>query len=566
MNKVTLYPEQAGFISAIYKAMKDGHKHVAAVAPPAYGKSICIASIANDCANKGKKVLILTHRIKILTQNNGAMGLFGINPVVLNDTKKGELKESLVYSSSAQTLRSRILDEDVLSMVKSCDLILIDELHSEIYNFLLESGIIDNTLTIGFTGTCLRMGSNSRQIGLDYSIIVETTKKSELIESGRLPKCRCYEVPYNISNVKTDSGTGDYNNKSAYQAFDSPRLYGGILNGYKKHGENKPFVAFCCNIQHCVSLCLEFNKAGVKTKFVTSTVNRPKEPENKESGEYGRYLDRLDTYNAIQDNIELMSTPEDINDEFEAGNIQGVCSIDVLSTGWSYNPLAVCILAKCTKSKSLLYQYYGRVERKYEYKEYGIILDYGTNIERLGRPEDNIEHSLWHEISTQIGVVSLKQCGEKGVDKVGNKGCQRLILASYSRCPICNHLFATEKELRDVELIERLKDESTILGEMTPQALLDYAELHGNKKTWCFRRLWLQGDYKFKKGMAQIMEMSEEDQQAQFNRLGLDSPEEPKSIVDGIKRKLRAKCFKEGMKALGYNPKYYYPMLQRYER
>lgn len=491
---IKLWDHQVVFKEAILKEMRKGSRHVIGSAAPAFGKSFVIASISADSLKKGKSVLLLTHRLKILSQNNGALKSFGVDPIVLNNEKKNALPYGKMYSSSAQTLKSRFHDHDIKELLSRKDLlVLIDEMHDQTANFLFEDGILDDRWVIGFSGTVRRSGTQ-RQIGLDYDVIVETMKKSELVASGKLPRCRYFEVPVDISKVAKNAESGDYQAKSAYHTFDDRTVYRGIVKNYKLYGEGKQFVCFCTNISHAVKTCLELNKAGMKTKFVVSTVNKPNEPEDKKSAEYIRYLDHLETYNLVHDNAHLRSTPETINDELASGEIDGLCTIEVLSTGWSYDPLTVLIMARCTMSPALWRQIGGRIERLHESKPYGIVIDFGDNVRRLGKFDEDLIPSLWHEMSDQVGLPAEKECGEKGVDKNGNKGCKRLILASYSICPRCGHIFKTEREEREVILAERLSKEAQKIKDMSPQALLDYAELHMKGKPWVFRQFWWRAE------------------------------------------------------------------------
>lgn len=494
MSKIELYPRQVIFKNAILDEMKKGSKHIIGSACPAFGKSYIIASISADSIKKGTTVLLLTHRLKILSQNNGALKAFSVDPIIINDEKKHNLPNGLMYSSSAQTFKSRFMDDDIQDLLKRKKLIvLLDEIHRQEYNFLLESGIVDDVWVLGFTGTANRFGQQ-RQLGLDFDVIVETMKKSEVIKNGELPMCKYYEVPVDISNVAKNTETGDYQAKSAYKTFDKNVVYNGILKNYKLYGEGKQFVCFCSNISHAIKTCLELNKGGLRTKFVVSSVGKPNEPENKDGGEYVRYLDNLETYNLLQENQHLASTPDTINNELEAGEIDGLCTIEILSTGWSYDPLTVLIMARCTTSPALWRQIGGRVERNHKDKPYGIVIDFGDNVRRMGQFDEDLEPQLWHEFSDSVGVPNLKECPKEKKDKRKRNGCGRLILSSYSICPKCGFVFKTEQEEREIILKERLQEEPDSFKEMSPKALCDYAELKKFKKNWVFRQLHIRSE------------------------------------------------------------------------
>ena len=249
---------------------------------------------------------------------------------------------------------------------------------------------------------------------------------------------------------------------------------------------------------------MEFRRKGINAKFVVSNLNKPKEPNSKEGGEYERYLDHLESYTLLNDHRNLLLKQSEVNAAFDSGEIDGVCTIEILSTGWDYRPLSCIILNRATQSIPLLIQMGGRVQRPYTGKQDAIVIDMGTNIQRLGTFEKEMQWSLWHETSDSVGIPATKVC--EGKDKKGKIGCGRLVLASYAICPHkdCGFRFSTERELREVELVERLKDEPSLLREMSAQGLKDFAELKGYKMAWIFRQLYIRGESEFRKGMREL--------------------------------------------------------------
>ena len=477
------------------------NKHVLAVAPCGFGKSYCIASVAERTASKGKRVLILTHRVILLRQNTGSLADFSLKATVINDENSEMDLTKSIYISTVQTVYSRLKHEYFGQFLSTVDLVIIDEAHTQHGNFLFEKSWLDDKYVVGFTGSPKRLGGQ-RQLGLDYDVIVDSLSVQQLVDIGKLVPCRYFEVPTDISGMKVDPMTGDFQPKSNYIKFDNPDLYGGMIRAYFQHGQKRKFVCFCCNIAHTIKTTLEFRKVGINAKFVVSNLNKPKEPESKEGGEYERYLDHLESYTLLTDHRNLFLKQSDVNAAFESGEIDGVCTIEILSTGWDYKPLSCMILNRATQSIPLLIQMGGRVQRPNTGKQDAIVIDMGTNIQRLGTFEKEMKWALWHETSDSVGIPATKVC--EGKDKKGKIGCGRLVLASYSLCPFCGFRFATERELREVELIERLKDEPDKLREMSTQGLKDFAELRGYKKAWIFRQLYIRGESEFRKGMREL--------------------------------------------------------------
>ena len=496
---IQLYDYQVKFIEDILKSFIHG-KHLIAYAKCGFGKSYCIAEIARRSSLKGKKVLILTHRLILLRQNNGALSEFGNEMIVINDEDKNMDTTHYLYCSTVQTIQSRLKKEGFLEWIGTFDLIINDECHLQHSNFLFKTGILDNIYVIGFTGSPKRNGS-MRQLGMDYDFIVGSLPTKELIDIGKLVPCKYYEVPTDISGLKVDPMTGDFQPKSQYKKFDSPEIYGKMIWNYKKYGESRQFICFCSNIPHVIKTCLEFIKEEIPTKFVVSNLNKPKEPKEKQGGEWERFLDHSEAYELLQNNKHLLLHQSQVNKAFESNEIQGVVCIDILSIGWDFKPLSCEIINRATQSLPLLIQFYGRVQRPSKGKEYSIVLDMGTNVARLGEAEKEMEVSLWHETNDSIGIPPTKLC--EGKDKKGRIGCGRLVLASLSMCK-CGFRFSTTKELRDAELVERLKEEPSDYRLMSATALKDLAEL----KNWSMRKifhiLWSRGELEFRSGMREL--------------------------------------------------------------
>ena len=494
VDMIQLYPYQHQFIADIHTALWT-NKHVLAVAACGFGKSYCFSEIARKAAIKNKTVLIISHRLILLRQNNGALADMGLSMVTINDHKKEKMDLSAkLYCSTAQTLQSRMKMDWFVDFVRSIPLILIDECHVQHTNFLWESGILNDKYVIGFTGSPKRAG-NQRQLGLDWDIIVPSMPVQSLIDLGKLVPCRYFEVPTDISGLKVDPMTGDFQGKSQYQKFDSPELYGGMIRAYRQYGEQRKFVCFCANIAHCIKTCLEFRSAGIPTMFVVSGLNKPTKPET-EGAEMERYKDHLESWTLLNENRSLLLAQTEVNKAFDSGRIQGVICIEVLSIGWDYKPLSCLILNRATQSITLLIQMGGRVQRPFPGKTDSVVIDMGTNIARLGEFENENEWCLWHEQNDSVGIPAMKICG--------NEKCGKMILVSYAICPFCGHRFATKEELREVELVERLKTEPEKWREMSAQGLAAFAELKGWKKSWVYRQLSLRGETEFRHGMKEL--------------------------------------------------------------
>jgi len=501
MSKIELFDYQKKFVNDIRNALTK-FPHVMATMPCGGGKSFCIADIASQAVAKKSKVLVLSHRLVLLRQNNESLEEYGLQDmIVLNDERDADL-DQLLYCSSLQTLQSRMKTQEYCDFVSSLDLILIDEAHLSFCNYLFESGLVDNTRMVGFSGSPRRSG-NQRQLLLDWDVIVPSISVKELIAKGRLVPCRYFVVPDDVSGIKVDNSTGDFQTKSNYEHFNSPERYEGVISQYKKHGENRQFLCFCTSIAHVIRTTVEFNKAGIKTFYTISTINKPKEPEKKEGIGWERYLDYKETYDLHQKYKQYSINQSDVKKALENGVAQGVICISILSIGFDYKPLGCVIINRASQSLPLMIQIYARGVRASKGKKDCIILDMGTNVQRLGRSEDDFEWELAHEQSDTVGVPSMKECDPKSKDSKGKYGCGRLVLASADICK-CGHRFSGHKLEKRAELIEIVENDADSFDEMTVEGLKAHAKLSGFKQAWVWRTLFRRGEAEFKQEMLRM--------------------------------------------------------------
>jgi len=63
------------------------------------------------------------------------------------------------------------------------DIVIIDEAHIQEFNYIFQSGLLDNKMVLGFTATPSRSGK-MRQLGLDYERMVRGPQVKELVSKG----------------------------------------------------------------------------------------------------------------------------------------------------------------------------------------------------------------------------------------------------------------------------------------------------------------------------------------------------------------------------------------------
>ncbi|HZH74280.1 MAG TPA: helicase-related protein, partial [Mariniphaga sp.] len=455
---------------------------------------------------------------ELLTQAGGSINRIGIKTFYIQAGAKYVSGDCNVYIAMAQTLRNRINDNYWKKFLSSIDLIIIDEAHLQDFNYIFESGVADNKFLLGVTATPNRSGKQ-RQLGLDYETLIETVSVKRLIRDGYLVNCDYYGcgVP-DMSEVGYNRMKGDYQESSMFKAFNSSKLYAGVVRNWSNICPGTKTLVFCCNIQHAIKTCREFNDNGIKAKFLTSKVTKPKYPKKETEGNMVIYNDKMEAYSDYCENYYTYSGERDvILEEFHNGDFTILVNASILTTGFDEPSIETVIINRATMSAPLWLQMLGRGSRIYNSKTHFNILDFGDNQSRLGSYTEDKDWSLWHEESKGGGVAPIKRCGfdskdrpiyaensRKRLDLFNTEkldGCGRFIHAGLNICPFCGFKYP-EKELKDVDLENIYFDEKNLewkkakpISQMSDEELMDYCTSKGHKRAWLWRQVYMRGSY-----------------------------------------------------------------------
>lgn len=511
MSEIILRYYQQQVIDDVRGLLAKGVKHIMAQLPTGGGKTIIFSFITQNAEIKGKKVLILTDRTELLTQAGGTISKFDISPAYIKAGSKYIDYRRTVFVAMSQTLRNRVVLEDWQKWIRThIDIIIIDEAHIQEFNYLFESGLIDDKIVIGFTATPARTGK-MRQLGLDYERMVQGPGIRELIKDGYLLNCDTYAFQSpSMSGVSVNAKTGDYSNDSMFKKFDSPTLYSGLLTNYEKYTPGQKMLVFCCNVEHAIKTCQQMNDAGYSVKFLASKKSAPK-CNSDEPADIERYKERLRVYNLYEENYKKFSGGrKGILKWFSTTPGSILVNVDILTKGYDEPSIEVIALYRATTSLSLYLQMIGRGSRLYEDMTNFTLFDFGGNVERLGNYDDNRSFGLWHEERKgEGGAPPLKECG---IDSNGRhlpaggdvkKGCKRLIMASMKLCPFCGFKYPEKDPAKEVELmLASIKDDNGVslrvksFKEMDYLELKTYREIKKHKMAWLWRQLWMRGGEK----------------------------------------------------------------------
>lgn len=419
-----LRPYQKEFVSEVFKGVEQ-YRRVIAVAPTGAGKGFMMGFIVEHYLQQGKRVLILSARTEILKQNLKYVENFGNKADFVNPNQRS-VPTAQVTVAMAQTMRRRVEKTEWLAWLKSIDMLIIDEAHEQVSDFI--HGYISNECElIGLTATPRRY-AKMKQLGSLYMAIVSTINVRQLVEMGYLAKPTLYSIAApKLDDVPID-GRGDYKQSILAKRFDDRVLYSGLISEFKRLVHNKKTIVFCVSAKQAIGVTKEFNDNGITAQYVLS----------------GSFEDDS-TYSGDRDEVFA---------QFKRGDFQVLVNVGVAVSGLDIPEIECVVTNFATVSVCKWKQCLGRAARTTPTKKEFTIIDCGANYKRLGRYEDDIPLCLWHDTNPSGDSMVLKQCPEDKKDINGKYGCGQFVPVSCKVCPSCGRVFVTEKH----EAIMRLEE------------------------------------------------------------------------------------------------------------
>lgn len=417
---------QEDLIEGIRNSITEGHRRIIAVLPTGGGKTFSFSFIVKGAFDRGRKVLIITDRVELMTQAGGALKEVGLTPVKIEAGKKPYLGGQL-YTGMVETISRRVSTrEDYQHWLGSMDIIIIDEAHKRAFTKLFPY-FREGSRVLGFTATPSRMGKNDA-LADTYTDLVVGVEIEYLVRNGFLAKPKYYGVKADLSGIRTKAG--DYDQTEVASRFSETKLYRGVVENWKKKTPNTKTLVFSSSISNSLELVDEFRNAGIDVRHLDATMSKDSRKETLE------WFSR---------------TPKGV-----------LANVGILTTGFDEPSIETIILYRATKSLSLYLQMVGRGSRTTDTKNEFNILDFGNNI---------TTHGFWHEV--RPWGLTLKEMKEKPKGEAVLKNCsncEAFIPVRMVVCSECGHVDVKEKkkqkfaelELLDPYKLRRRSDKATL--------------------------------------------------------------------------------------------------------
>ena len=363
------------------------------------GKSVIFAKIVQMAAQKGSKVLVVTHRTEIFKSTLNHLGSLKCEEISAD--RKTIDESAQIFVGMIETLKSRIKRGFTINP----DLVIIDECHIQSFNSIFEH--YPNAYIIGVSATPI-----GKHIFKYYKHIVSTIEIKDLIEQGFLVPCRPFQMQDDFSDLKKING--EFSDQSLYNHFSSAKLFNGVIENCMKFAKDKKTAVFNVNIKHCHEMNNAFNNAGIESKMITGDTDPVRRAE--------------------------------ILRAFDAGEFKVLNSVGTLTTGWDCPSVECVVLNRATTSLTLFMQMQGRASRPFPGKKEFIVLDFGGNHDRFGLWEEEREWKIEApKKKKEAGPPAIRICS----------GCEAVLPKNLITCSYCGQILSKkEKDLLDGVMVE----------------------------------------------------------------------------------------------------------------
>ena len=372
--------------------------------PTGSGKTGLSAFITDGFVSRGMRVLMTCPYTVLVTQTAKRFIQYGLPEDEISYVWRDHPNydpERKIQIASADTLIRRDFPENI-------DLLIVDEAHLrrkkmlEVIKYLTTE---THVKVIGLSGTPF-----APFLGKYYQRLIKPTTIKELMDTGVLCGYEFFApTKPDLSGVKvtrSDEFGSDYKEDEVAEIMCGADLVGDIVSNWLSHGEDRPTVAFCVNVNHANYVTLQFNKAGVNAEVMTA------------------------------------QTPHDERQmmihRFEQGATKIIVSVGTLIAGFDSDVRCI-IYARPTKSEIRWLQIIGRGLRTAKGKDKCLVFDHSGSVHRLGSP-DSIEYDTLPSKNDGMKTAVSERENEKR-EKLPKEcsQCHYMKPAGVYQCPKCGH-------------------------------------------------------------------------------------------------------------------------------
>jgi len=392
------------------------HRRFILKAPTGAGKTVLASEIV-ERFYKGKKIIVLCHRLVLLEQLEKALGeKHTVRKLAVSDTGPAFEDYDILLSTS---MRAKQVLRDA---VAKADLIIVDEAHRVSPNGRGYKRILDDFVEhgkaeaqfIGLTASPERRTGDQRdQLNLAFDAIIDCASIEDLIRENILvqPEYRPHFV-HDLDLDGIDVSSGDFPVAKLASAIIKSSMIDYAIWSYCEERlklSKKPVSAwFCADISVAEATLQNIRKYNIETAIVTAAT-------------------------PIKERMRLLA-------KHESGKIEAIVSVGVLAEGWDNPHCNIIVHLRPTLSKVLWGQSVGRGLRSAPGKEKCVVIDVSSNWSTFG-PVEKLQWNLWShprsfmQFKNRFNWIGQQQDGEE------SSGIHLLCKNELPNGTRCSHIY-----------------------------------------------------------------------------------------------------------------------------
>lgn len=384
---ISLYEDQERLLEKCRDVMRKGIRRYIIQGSTGFGKTRVACRIIESVLQKGKSVVILCNRDKLLKQWHDVLNNFEI--------QHGIIQYGTEPNDEAVQIAS--VDSYITRLDKKFDVCIADEMHyANGYNFKTCIQYQEAELSIGMSATPI--APNGAGFADLYDEIVQADGMEWLIKNGRLSPLHIYSAsPPDIDLEITD---GDFNMAQYMRKCGGVQRINNAIELYKKHINGKLTIVFAVNISDAKNITKQFNDSGISAKCIHSKL--------------------------------AQKTQDKILEDFKNKGFLVLVSVSILNEGIDVPQIEAGIDMSPTASLTRYLQRWGRCIRTCEGKTHATMLDLSGNYWLHNEPWYPHQWSLsGRSVSKQSvmeAILSVRIC----------MSCGRNYNSALDSCPHCN--------------------------------------------------------------------------------------------------------------------------------
>lgn len=408
------------------------HKATVAVAPTGFGKTrLAQMLIERWVIPTGAKCLFLTHRKMLLQQTWQRFTDHGLE-VGVRASEWGH-EEWLDRNIQLAMFESEMsATEAGKRELHEADIVIVDEAHAN------KSGKREALMREYMTRGATVIGMTATPIGIGhlYTDMQVLATNSELRKAGGILLAEVYAPDeIDVSDVKTTTPDGEFNQKELGKRFAVQQVVGRVIDWWQKlNPQALPAIGFAPGVQESMWFTDQFIERGIPAAHIDGETVYLGEKDS--AGEPVVYRSNR----AKREQVKEMS---------KDGTVKIVWNRYVMREGADWPHLYHCILATAFATEESYVQSVGRVLRSDDsLGDKVLITDHGGNIWRpsLGSPNIDREWELGDTNKSRRQEAKKRiQEGEEKAPLCCPKCAQAINWAAWNKaggkCPHCGHAF-----------------------------------------------------------------------------------------------------------------------------